>query len=143
MNICEEVISRRSFGRVICEIFNASERESRAEALQRFDYRNLSNDQWIRADREEAKNVLTHCLSRDLAYDAEIMDVNEARSLATAFVESFPPEAFFMTNSQAYLGADLVRNGIEWSPLSSATFDTGIIAETDVVLGMLWVEDED
>ena len=66
------------------------------------------------------------------------MTVDVATALATRFVEYCGDGAGFLTNGEIALSSS---GG--WLPITSATFDTGVIGIGRDRLGFLWVEDED
>jgi hypothetical protein len=66
------------------------------------------------------------------------MSLEVAERLARRFLDLFPEGAVFMTN-----GTIALPGGGAWSPLTAATFDTGVIAISSARVGLLWVEDED
>jgi hypothetical protein len=64
-----------------------------------------------------------------------------AAQVATAFVSRFADDAEFWTNGDLWR-ASYHPTG-SWSPLTPATFDTGVVAVDDDAVGILWVTDED
>jgi hypothetical protein len=143
MKICELVKSRRRAGRVICDVYNGADILSRYESLKRVGLHDLPDESWFSADREQAVSVLCNCLTWDLAYQCELMPTGEARELARVFINSFSTDTTFLTNSTGYLSGERSHDPITWNPISDATFDTGIIALANGVVGIMWFEDED
>ena len=93
--------------------------------------------------REEAAAVLEGLVERDLAYRARRPGSVSAASTAEEFLGMFPgSEARFFTNGEMGLTHALGKTGA-WSPLTRATFDTGVVAIDRGRLGVFWVEDED
>jgi hypothetical protein len=94
--------------------------------------------------RNVARAVLASLLARDLAYGAPIVDEALASSLSTRFVELFPAGSHFMTNGTlAQHHANTNQDGAGWTPVTGATFDTGVVAVSASRMGWFWVEDED
>ena len=93
---------------------------------------------WIELDTQEALEVAIRVLSVDLAYKMPVMAIDLAQRLAHRFLACFDTGAVFLTNGS------LARAGSRaWSPLTNATFDTGIVAVSSRRGGLLWVVDED
>ena len=94
---------------------------------------------WIELDAEEALEAATRVLSVDLAYKMPVMAIDLAERLAHEFLSCFGADAVFLTNGT--LGR---ASGVRaWSPITDATFDTGVVAVSSRRVGLLWVEDED
>jgi len=93
---------------------------------------------WTRLATEDAQRAATRVLHRDLAYQAPVMAIEVAESLARRFVECCGEAAVFFTN-----GALALTGTGAWSPITDATFDSGIVGLSASRVGLLWVEDED
>lgn len=105
---------------------------------------------WRAIDRDDAAIVLARCLRFDLAYHAPLMATNEADALVQAIL-AFPGDAReFLTNG-SWAKPSTYRRGGEsgivvgpsWTPLSTATFDAGVVAVSDERAVICWIEDED
>lgn len=94
----------------------------------------------LRMDRAGAHAAIECGLRRTPAYNAEWVNASKARRVADAFVACFSADAEFLTNGYLWLSNEDTSG---WTPLTSATFDTGIVAVDDVAAGILWVTDED
>ncbi len=94
---------------------------------------------WDELDVQGALEVATCALHVDLAYKMPVMTYDLAKGLARRFLACCCEGAVFMTNGSL---AQPNKSG-EWSPLTDATFDTGIIAISSRRVSLLWVEDED
>ena len=93
--------------------------------------------------RVEAHAVLVGLIERDLAYRAPRRSPASAESTATAFLALCPGSgARFFTNGDLGLAHGAGSTG-EWSSLTTATFDTGVVAIDGGKLAVFWVEDED
>ena len=141
--ICERIKERRSRGRTTCALYHGADIVSRKERLKRLGYRGIPERLWVVATRDEALSIVTDCLARDLADDHEVMPEDEARDLAAAFLANFDDNAQFLTNSRRFLISARSETGYGLSPISHATFDTGVLVEANGVIGIVWVEDED
>jgi hypothetical protein len=86
-------------------------------------------------------------LHRDMAYDAEVMPEARAAELADAFLAQFGPGTRYFTYGTWHLPPVVRPDGVvcgpSWSPVTPATFDTGVLAIGPERSGCLWVEDED
>jgi len=89
--------------------------------------------------RDKAIHVLSHLLHSDMAYDAELMQPEEAEILATAFIAFFGDDCRYYSNSSWEEGTGLRT----WSDFTDATFDSGVIAVDTKQIGIAWFEDED
>lgn len=94
----------------------------------------------LRLDRVCAHAAIERGLRRTLAYNGRWVKRRSASRVADAFVACFSSDATFFTNGSLWL--ENPRNG-GWSPLTSATFDTGIVGVDGAGAGILWVMDED
>lgn len=86
-------------------------------------------------DRVAARDAIERTLRKTPAYGAEWVEPQSAKRVADAFVACFSPQATFWTNLGKVSGS--------WTPLTSATFDAGVVAADDVAAGILWTADED
>ena len=143
MNLCEQIATRRNRGRTVCRIFRGAQVLPRKESLKRIGYKDIPHDLWVTMSRSQAQSLLTDCLAHDLAHGEPIMDESEAKRLAASFVDVFPQETTFITNTARFSDGTTSTDSSGWEPISHATFDTGVIAEAGGVIGILWVEDED
>lgn len=104
----------------------------------------------LKVDTHElARDILTELLHHNLAYGVEITSLKKARSLAFAFVSLFSSQAVYFSNSTwnkneySETSKNFELGQTAWTPLTEATFDSGIIiCDTDQV-GIAWFADED
>ena len=94
---------------------------------------------WNPLTRADAVSVLTRVLHRDLAYSAPIMPNELASHLAARALSFFDDSASFFTNRSLAEG----QSTGSWEPVSSATFDTGVIAVGQAYVAVIWCMDED
>lgn len=93
-------------------------------------------------DAVEAARVLENVLHRDMAYKIEIMPISHARELSEEFIAAFTgSDARFFTNGE--WGRSTGALGVGWTPVTSATFDTGVLVVSDQRVGCVWCMDED
>lgn len=93
-------------------------------------------------DAAEAAKVLESVLHKDMAYKVEIMPISLARELSEAFVAVFADSnPRFFTNGE--WGRPMGTLGVGWTPVTSATFDTGVLVVSDQSVGCVWCMDED
>jgi hypothetical protein len=89
---------------------------------------------------EEARRIALMVLSRDLAYGSERVPPELASDVAARFFESFADDARFFTNGTFRADSGELQS---WTPITAATFDTGVFAIDGRSVGYVWVEDED
>jgi hypothetical protein len=104
-------------------------------------------NEWHEISLAEANTLICRILERDLAYNVELMSHTQSCILRDRFLASFDQQVRFFTNGtfcapSTSLSQDVVQ-GPRWSPITQATFDTGVVAADGKRIGMLWVEDED
>ena len=98
----------------------------------------------LRVSEALALQIARSVLHKDMAYDTVIMSWARADELACRFLAMFhsPPTEYFSNGS--FTQSDTGPVGLNsWSPLTQATFDTGVIVVEAGLVGCLWVEDED
>jgi len=103
-----------------------------------------SADCYREIDALEAARVLEYVLHRDLAYNVEIMPLGLAIELTAEFIAQFSGlSARFFTNGD--WGRPLLTQGIghRWSPVTTATFDAGVVVVSTEKIGCVWCLDED
>ena len=89
-------------------------------------------------DQEEAINTLTQLLWRDSAYSHEMIDKDQARTSASAFIHEYS-----MQGAEFYDNLEWYADSPAWSPLSASTFDRCLlIVNADSAICVL-AEDED
>jgi hypothetical protein len=94
-------------------------------------------------------SIITSLLHKDLAYNAEIIPLEQANLLANAFISTFSNQATYFSNStwnkNEYKEGN--RNhelGLSsWTSFTEATFDSGIIIHDNNRIGIAWFADED
>ena len=96
-------------------------------------------ERWISISRQQATDLLCQLLSRDMAYQQELMPEPTARDYASQFLQRFSVDCRYVTNGQ-FTDA-VLQHG--WTPVQGATFDTGVICSDNDKIGMLWFADED
>lgn len=96
-------------------------------------------------DTAQAHQLLVSVLHRDLAYDSEIVPHQRARELAAALLATIAADARWWTNGDIGLITRPVRSGPSgsWHPLTTATFDTGVIGIGIDHILIAWFMDED
>jgi hypothetical protein len=94
----------------------------------------------LRLHRAGAHAAIERGLRSTPAYNAEWVNASKARRVADAFVGCFSADAEFLTNGYLWLPNE---DTSAWTGLTSATFDTGVVAVDDLAAGILWVTDED
>jgi hypothetical protein len=103
-------------------------------------------ENWCALSRAQALLIAAKVLERDLAYTSEVMPEAVARAFAEEFAAHFDDCAEFFTNAtfEDHLARVAPGDSVSsWSPITEATFDTGVIAVDEHRVGLIWVEDED
>lgn len=88
---------------------------------------------WREIDRESARALLTETFAEDLAYGTPLLPRAEAIALAEAF------DGLFGASTRCFCN----RSGAGWTPLTDATFDTGIALVDAERVGVVCVNAED
>lgn len=98
-------------------------------------------------DQESARRLVEAVLWRDMAYNSELMPRAQAQQLASQFLANFDSSARYFSNGTWHEEGNTFTggsgSGIGWDPVTSATFDTGVLVIGPDRSGCLWVEDED
>jgi hypothetical protein len=145
MGVAEDVIAARIYGVVRCglsSLVSPSVPEV-AREFGLFDEVVLYKE----IDKPAARRVLQRVLHRDMAYNGEVMAEARAVELAEQFLAQFRQDTRYYTNGSWHMPSvelsDRVVHGASWDPVTTATFDTGILAIGPERSGCLWIEDED
>jgi len=123
----------------------ASDGRDLADALARTAGLRALGTAWRALTPEEARAHVQTILSRDLAYSAELMAVNDAAALADDFLNLAGEGSSHWTNGVWPPASALRAAGWagSWTPATAATFDTGVVAVGPEWVALLWIEDED
>jgi hypothetical protein len=92
-------------------------------------------------DAAAARRHLELILHHDLAYRVQHMPIARAAELTARFLAPFGTERVrYFTNATDF---DATGQNWAWNPVTTATFDTGVLVVGPQLSGCLWVEDED
>lgn len=142
ITIVDEIIASRNCGVVHCGLSLLKDLGGLAS-----EFGLASDTEKLREiDLVAAQRLLERILHQDMAHESDIMPSERAASLASAFLAEFDDEAQFFTNGTFHepLGDSKASWACgSWDPLTSATFDTGLLVISSRCSGCLWVEDED
>jgi hypothetical protein len=134
--LARDLLTSREVGNVMLRLSELERprppREAADDLVQRLGYTPLG-DSWHEVPLTRAREVLTRYLSTEAAYSTSQMSLQAAEALVDRFLDLVGSDAVYLTN----------RQGDGWSPVTHATFDSGVIAVTPDRVGMLWTEDED
>jgi hypothetical protein len=135
----EEIRKKRDCGYVHSGIADwlpeASDARTRLDAFAEAAGFKGAGESWKEVQADGARKTLVDLLALDQAYRSRIMSEEDAESLAKRFLALWSEdEPRFFTNGSP---AD------HWMPITSATFDCGVIALGKRRAGFLWFEDED
>jgi hypothetical protein len=99
---------------------------------------------WTKIGREDARSIIEELLYKDMAYGVSIMPRATAKNLAERFISLFGEGARYLTNGNFILPTTDPRSvPNSGDPISTSTFDSGVVCVDTNRLGILWVEDED
>lgn len=98
---------------------------------------------WRVVGRSDATGIVEAVLARDLAHDAGRMADESAHQIARQFLDLFPEPCVFATNGDLGINHAGSRGSAGWAPVTTATFDTGVVAVAPDRVGAVWVMDED
>ena len=150
MDAITRIRQRRDAGKITCATLRTVDREdylARADRIATAHNFQPLGDGWLEISAYDAHIVAAAVLQRDLAHDEEIMSRAEATELTEAFFDLAPePHVYFTNGSWAELfdeDNESPSDNVSFDPISSATFDAGVICVGDGVTTILWVEDED
>jgi hypothetical protein len=90
-------------------------------------------------DTRTARRVLAHTLAFALASDERLLEADTAARLADSVIDAFPDAARWWTNGT--LGLPGPRS--QWTPLTTAAYDTGVIGVSAERVLVVWFMDED
>lgn len=144
MSIVNDIKNKRTAGIVRCGY--VAQASSLLEVVSFF---SLSTDLSIyrKITKTEAIKILIRILHKDMAYDSEIMPAHAAAELCASFLQDFADESTaFFTNIDYSAEGKAGNNtwvGPNWKPVTTATFDAGVIAVSELQSACLWIEDED
>ena len=144
MEVVAEILVARDCGIVHCGV-SSQPSPPLAELAAEF---GLAPDlaSYREIDADSARWLAKSVLNQDMAYSAQIMSVARAAELADQFLAQFGTEgARFYTNGDFHESRrqKLTLSDVAWNPVTSATFDTGVLIIGLQYSGCLWVEDED
>jgi hypothetical protein len=144
------IVQQRKYGRTTCAVTPRPATGARAsvtalidEYVATFGFKGL-DDGWVEIRQQDARQIATAVLYEDLASHTEVMNEQQASELAHRFISLFGTGTEYYTNGNLVLpSAD--KNGVPggWNPITSATFDSGVICVSEDRIGILWVQDED
>jgi hypothetical protein len=139
-----DIAKHRDVGRARVEFRRVEAADASAHATATAFVKSLgmqAPNEWTELDAAGAFEATTRIIQNDLVYGAPIMAIETAEMLSRRFLQTFAEAPIFLTNGHGSLG----RSGMSgaWSPLTDATFDTGIIGVSPGRVGLLWFEEED
>lgn len=138
-DILEKIANARDTGRTTAKFFPLSKLGpvTPDEIAVSAGFTPLGAD-WKLLSREEARLHLQNILCRDMSYNEEIMTLENAALLTDLLFKVLPINTVFYTNLKIYS-----RTSRSWLPVTDSTFDTGLIAISDLGASLIWFEDED
>lgn len=145
MEIAEEIIAARVGSGIRCGLSSRAS-PSVSDLAREFGLRDEPSS-YKEIDEPDARHLIRSVLHRDMAYSWEIMPEARAAELADRFLAQFGPGTRYYSNGNWHLPPVVQPNGVicgpSWDPVTTATFDTGVLAIGPRCSGCLWVEDED
>jgi hypothetical protein len=88
---------------------------------------------------QKARIIVTNILHLDLAYHSETMPLEKAQLLCEKFFGQFSGAE----SIRIFTNGDLGFDSSSWNPITTATFDTGVIVQSKTLSGIFWVKGED
>lgn len=99
-------------------------------------------DNLTEINKAQAEVSVAVLMWRDLAYNDESMHLDEANKIAREFVEFYATkDSKFYSNGDWHLYHQ--EESSQWSPMTDATFDGGVVIVSPSTAICFWVEDED
>ena len=159
--LSEEIKNVRIYGTTYLAVYKKSARseweQSFFEHFPNFKYvlkAEASVESFIKSlikisDKKLACDIITILIHQDLAYDAEMIPLEEAALLANKFFSLFSNQAAYFFNStwneheHSQVDKDFKLGLSSWTSLTEATFDSGIIICDNDKIGIAWFADED
>jgi hypothetical protein len=142
--VVDEIIAARDCGVVHCGL---SGRASPSVSELAAEFGLASEPACYREiDADSARRLVRLVLNQDMAYNANIIPRDRAVELADRFLAQFgTDDVRYYTNGAFHetRGPKLGAPSASWNPVTTATFDTGVLVIGPRCSGCLWVEDED
>lgn len=147
MNVIEKILRLRNVGNTMCSMVDQPHSTTGPSAVdhvvQAHGLRGIAAD-WIEISAADAHAIVTTLLHRDLAFQGEIMPLATASELATQFFDPIPePHAYFTNAEWTHDDGSELATLHGWTPISDATFDSGVVCLGDGRAALLWMQDED
>jgi hypothetical protein len=99
---------------------------------------------WHELNPQRAREILAALLHRDMAYRSETLPLAEAERITAGFFDLFgEPLRCFSTSDWEPEATGGPLQMSHWNPITSSTFDSGVVVTDGVVVGIFWFEDED
>jgi hypothetical protein len=149
------VFYHRNWGEVTFEVKKLDNTKSKEDLIQvvdefvkSFGFYTLF-DKWIKINRDEAEFILKIILSTDLAYGNISEKFSIKNELSNEILDLFTSgEIHYFTNGTYLFQQEKKNNDIgvifsSWTPITEATFDTGIVCLDQDKIGIIWVQVED
>jgi hypothetical protein len=144
MSLCHEIVTARKYGAVRCGL-SAQASPTVAELATEF---GLLADpaKYVEISSASARSILELLLTHDMAYGVEIMPAARATELTERFLAQFGADGVrYYTNAvfDKTQPAGPPWSSARWTPMTTATFDSGVLIMAPELSGCVWVEDED
>ena len=99
---------------------------------------------WVFLNAIMANETLAGVIHKDMAYDSPMNDEVACKQIAQEFICLFDQKsALFLSNGMLYAPLKVKGSGSGWDPLTSATFDGGVVGFDGSLIAYFWFEDED
>lgn len=144
-SIKEKILRLRDCGVTYCVLDSRTDKDSQKSLLE-FGKKigfSIESQDLQEIERDQALDIVKLVLKEDLAYSSQIMSDEQAGELARDFCDQFQKGAKFFTNGSLKESSSGKISLSYWSPITKATFDTGVFIIDEKSVGCLWVEDED
>jgi hypothetical protein len=142
MTTIEAIRAIRDFGVVRGGVL-LGERLQPKDVARHFGLR-TEEDTYLPISRDRALDILANVVHRDLTHGNEFTSRRCAEELAQGFLAEFPEsESDFYTNGTLGWTDEPPLPGRWWMGATSATFDTGVFAISQLQAACCWIADED
>lgn len=156
-DLISDIQTKRRCGRVSIQILDRSySKDWEEELFEKIKKDFLSQEMSLedfkknldKVTRNIASQIIISLLHKDMAYEAKIMKMSEAKEFANHFFSFFDKDALYYSNSDwnknKYSKDEKFKFGLgAYNPLTDSTFDSGVIICDSKKIGIAWFQDED
>ena len=128
--------------RATCRLFTGRAWADKNAELTECGFVNVTGTNWYEVTLQQAVGILSAALASDLCYGSRRMANSSAARMARQFLEQFPEQAQFFTNSA--VPYHLRESAWQFDSITVGVVDTGILVKVgESLAGILWISDDD